>query len=147
MCVFLSSYSVKVLQYPLFLCMKKYLVLLFGVMFFFGCKAQNSVKVLAAEEFAAAVKADKKAVVLDVRRPDEFAAGHIEGAVLLNFLDTVAFNAGVEKLDKSKTYYIYCRSGRRSNNAAVILQKKGFTVFDLGGGFLSWQRYNLPWVK
>ena len=130
-----------------FLCMKKYLVLLFGVMFFFGCKAQNSVKVLTAEEFAAAVKADKKAVVLDVRRPDEFAAGHIEGAVLLNFLDTVAFNAGVEKLDKSKTYYIYCRSGRRSNNAAVILQKKGLTVFDLGGGFLSWQRYNLPWVK
>ena len=127
--------------------MKKYLVLLFGVMFFFGCKAQNSVKVLTAEEFAAAVKADKNAVVLDVRRPDEFAAGHIEGAVLLNFLDTVAFNAGVEKLDKSKTYYIYCRSGRRSNNAAVILQKKGFTVFDLGGGFLSWQRYNLPWVK
>ena len=127
--------------------MKKYLVLLFGVMFFFGCKAQNSVKVLTAEEFAAAVKADKKAVVLDVRRPDEFAAGHIQGAVLLNFLDTVAFNAGVEKLDKSKTYYIYCRSGRRSNNAAVILQKKGFTVFDLGGGFLSWQRYNLPWVK
>lgn len=116
-------------------------------MFFFGCKAQNSVKVLTAEEFAAAVKADKKAVVLDVRRPDEFAAGHIEGAVLLNFLDTVAFNAGVEKLDKSKTYYIYCRSGRRSNSAAVILQKKGFTVFDLGGGFLSWQRYNLPWVK
>ena len=137
----------KVLQCPLFLCMKKYLVLLFGVMFFFGCKAQNSVKVLTAEEFAAAVKADKKAVVLDVRRPDEFAAGHIEGAVLLNFLDTVSFNAGVEKLDKSKTYYIYCRSGRRSNNAAVILQKKGFTVFDLGGGFLSWQRYNLPWVK
>lgn len=127
--------------------MKKYLVLLFGVMFFFGCKAQNSVKVLTAEEFAVAVKADKKAVVLDVRRPDEFAAGHIEGAVLLNFLDTVSFNAGVEKLDKSKTYYIYCRSGRRSNNAAVILQKKGFTVFDLGGGFLSWQRYNLPWVK
>ena len=127
--------------------MKKYLVLLFGVMFFFGCKAQNSVKVLTAEEFAAAVKEDKKAVVLDVRRPDEFAAGHIEGAVLLNFLDTVAFNAGVEKLDKSKTYYIYCRSGRRSNNAAVILQKKGFTVFDLGGGFLSWQRYNLPCVK
>lgn len=127
--------------------MKKYLVLLFGVMFFFGCKAQNSVKVLTAEEFAAAVKEDKKAVVLDVRRPDEFAAGHIEGAVLLNFLDTVAFNAGVEKLDKSKTYYIYCRSGRRSNSAAVILQKKGFTVFDLGGGFLSWQRYNLPWVK
>ena len=127
--------------------MKKYLVLLFGVMFFFGCKAQNSVKVLTAEEFAAAVKADKNAVVLDVRRPDEFAAGHIEGAVLLNFLDTVSFNAGVEKLDKSKTYYIYCRSGRRSNNAAVILQKKGFTVFDLGGGFLSWQRYNLPWVK
>ena len=127
--------------------MKKYLVLLFGIMFFFGCKAQNSVKVLTAEEFAAAVKADKKAVVLDVRRPDEFAAGHIEGAVLLNFLDTVAFNAGVEKLDKSKTYYIYCRSGRRSNNAAVLMQKKGFTVFDLGGGFLSWQRYNLPWVK
>ena len=127
--------------------MKKYLVLLFGVMFFFGCKAQNSVKVLTAEEFAAAVKADKKAVVLDVRRPDEFAAGHIEGAVLLNFLDTVAFNAGVEKLDKSKTYYIYCRSGRRSNNAAVLMQKKGFTVFDLGCGFLSWQRYNMPWVK
>ena len=62
--------------------MKKYLVLLFGVMFFFGCKAQNSVKVLTAEEFSAAVKADKKAVVLDVRRPDEFAAGHIEGAVV-----------------------------------------------------------------
>lgn len=127
--------------------MKKSVLLLLFFMFFFGCKSQNSVKVLTAEEFSVAIKEDKEGVIIDVRRPEEFAAGHIEGAILLNFLDTVAFNAGIEKLDKEKTYYVYCRSGRRSNNAAVVMQKYGFKVFDLGGGFLAWQRQNFPWVK
>ena len=119
--------------------MKKSVLLLLFFMFFFGCKSQNSVKVLTAEEFSVAIKEDKEGVILDVRRPEEFAAGHIEGAILLNFLDTVAFNAGIEKLDKEKTYYVYCRSGRRSAIAADALRGLGYKDVKDFGGISRWK--------
>lgn len=84
------------------------------------------------------------AVVIDVRKPSEYAEGHLKNAQLLDFLDEPAFDEGIKKLDKTKHYYIYCRSGRRSHNAAEKMQKLGLTVYDMRGGILSWNRQGLP---
>lgn len=78
---------------------------------------------LGPAEFKAAFEADENAVVLDVRTPDEIAEGKIEGAIELNFFDD-NFQQEVLKLDANKSYYIYCRSGRRSANACAFLAQK-----------------------
>jgi rhodanese-related sulfurtransferase len=86
-------------------------------------------------------------VILDVRTPQEYAAGHLEDAVLLDWRDNVKFMQEVENYDKSKTYYIYCRSGRRSNSAAKYMKSKGFKVYDMQGGINNWCGQGLKVVK
>lgn len=109
-----------------------------------SCNADDGIKVLSVDEYENTVKSDTTAVILDVRKLSEYEEGHIKGAVLLDYLDTDAFKAGIEKLDKSKTYYIYCRSGRRSHNAALLMKEKGFKVFDMKGGFTEWKAAGKP---
>ena len=112
-----------------------------------GCTAQDGVEVLAPQEFIAAAEADSAAVILDVRQPDEFAAGHLAKAVNLDWLNPSAFSEGMAKLDKDHTYYIYCRSGRRSNAAASKMKREGFRVFDMKGGYLQWTSEGRPVVR
>ncbi len=108
-----------------------------------GCSAEE-IRTLSPAEFKAAAAADTTAVLLDVRQPQEYAAGHLAGAVGLDFLDSDAFTDGVKKLDKSRTYYVYCRSGRRSRSAAELMQKAGLKVVDMRGGILGWEAEGLP---
>lgn len=89
-------------------------------------------------EFVEAARSDGTAVVMDVRRPSEYAEGHLADAVNLDWLDQAAFRKGLEQLDKGRTYYIYCRSGRRSREAATRMRQEGFTVVDMKGGYLRW---------
>lgn len=96
-------------------------------------------EILAPTEYMKMLQNDSKAYLLDVRRADEYAAGHLPGAALLDVTDSVAFARGVELLDKQKNIYIYCRSGRRSRKAAVILTSKGFKVCDMQGGYNAWK--------
>lgn len=96
-------------------------------------------EILAPAEYMKMLQNDSKAYLLDVRRADEYAAGHLPGAALLDVTDSVAFARGVELLDKQKNIYIYCRSGRRSRKAAVILTSKGFKVCDMQGGYNAWK--------
>ena len=70
-------------------------------------------------------------VVIDVRTPMEYAAGHVEGALNLD-VESGLFESSLESLDKEATYLVYCRSGRRSAIAAEIMREKGFEVFDAG---------------
>ena len=78
------------------------------------------------------------AVLIDVRRPDEFAAGHLPGAVNLE-VTAPDFGQHVAALDKTKPTYVYCRSGARSANAAGQLTTAGFAhVSNLLGGVLDW---------
>lgn len=112
-----------------------------------GCTAQNKVKPVEPARFIAAYKSDSTAVLLDVRTPKEFAEGHINGACNINWLDSAAFATAVKQLDKAPTYYIYCRSGRRSNAAAVNMQGLGFKVVDMQGGILHWIELGMPVVK
>lgn len=102
---------------------------------------------LEPKPFIEAARADSTAVLLDVRRPSEFAEDHIDGAANLDWLNTKVFRRGMKKLCRQRTYYIYCRSGRRSNAAAVYMQKKGFHVVDMKGGILRWKEQGLPVVK
>lgn len=109
-----------------------------------GCQAQDKFTTLSPQDFEAAYKADTTAVVLDVRQPSEYEEGHLPGAILLDFLSQDTFSDGLTKLDKSKTYYVYCRSGRRSHNACVQMERQGFKVVDMQGGFLAWSAAGLP---
>jgi rhodanese-related sulfurtransferase len=81
---------------------------------------------------------DTNAVLLDVRTPEECNAGIQEGAVQLDVLDMDNFLKGLESMDKSKNYYVYCRSGKRSVKACETMEAQGFTTFNLLGGMLEW---------
>lgn len=103
-----------------------------------------NVEVISPQEFRTKLAGDTNSYLLDVRRPDEFAAGHLQGAHLLNWIDTPAFKQGAVTLDKAKTIYVYCRSGRRSNEAANYLARQGYKVVDMKGGILAWEKAGLP---
>lgn len=78
------------------------------------------------------VAVDSTTIVLDVRTPDEYAEGHLEGARLLD-QNAGAVAAAIPTLDPSATYLVYCRSGNRAGQALKLLQDAGFTdVTNLG---------------
>mgnify|MGYP001604402707 CR=1 FL=1 len=83
---------------------------------------------------------DDKHVVLDVRTAEEFEQGALPKAQLLDVTQTEQFKETVAKLDKDKTYFVYCRSGQRSKEAFHIMNDMGFDkVFNVTGGYLEWQ--------
>ncbi len=87
---------------------------------------------------------DKGVPVLDVRRPDEFAAGHVEGAVNIN-LEDPAFADEVAALDATSPWVVYCRTGRRSAVAAAQMESAGFTrLYDMSGGIVAWEQAGQP---
>jgi len=92
--------------------------------------------------------ADKNAVIIDVRTPEEFTAGHLKNAVNADFYDSAQFSRYLDSLDKNNRYLVYCRSGNRSRQARKLMEEKGFTkVSDLDGGITAWQAANLPLIK
>jgi len=86
------------------------------------------------------LRADKKNVVLDVRTPREFAAGHMPGAVNIDF-NAPDFAEKVAKLDPSKTYLVHCAGGVRSSKACTKLKSLSFTsLYNLEGGMKEWEK-------
>ena len=95
---------------------------------------------LTQQQWVDQQKEYQAAVILDVRTPDEFEEKHIPNAQLLDINDPPAFMAGLEGLDPSKAYFVYCRSGARSARACQIMGQMGFaTTFNLLGGILEWE--------
>lgn len=129
--------------------MKKILSLLTAISFgTTGCSAQSdSIDTLAPQAFIKQAKADTTAIILDVRTPGEYKEEHLAGAQQLDFLNTSVFDAGIKLLDKSHTYYVYCRSGKRSHNACIKMKKQGLKVFDMEGGILNWKKLGMPTTK
>ncbi len=81
----------------------------------------------------------RKVTVLDVRTPEEYAEGHLKNAVLINVMDSAAFVSRVQGLKKNRTYLIYCRSGKRSGKALVMMQQQGFhKLYHMAGGITAW---------
>ena len=99
----------------------------------------SSYRQINMDEAVEMMKKESGYIILDVRRPDEYAEGHIEGAVLMNVMEEETFAEGIDSLSSDHTYYIYCRSGRRSQNAALQMAQKGLKVIDLQGGYNAWQ--------
>lgn len=113
-----------------------------------GCSAQSDgINVLSPKDFIEQAKADTTAIILDVRTPEEYKEEHLAGAQQLDFLNSEAFDAGIKQLDNTHTYYVYCRSGKRSHNACMKMQKQGLKVFDMEGGILNWKRLGMPTTK
>lgn len=82
----------------------------------------------------------KNAYVLDVRTPEEYKSGFIGNAVNYNVMDRIAFVNAISSLDKNKKYLLYCKSGRRSGKALVMMKNMGFRkVHHLKGGITEWK--------
>ena len=90
---------------------------------------------------------DTNVVVLDVRTADEFAEGHIERAVNIDYKKDDFMDKAKAALPTGKTIAIYCRSGRRSANAASMLAPEGYVLVNLKGGIIDWQNAGMPVVK
>jgi rhodanese-related sulfurtransferase len=83
---------------------------------------------------------DANAVILDVRTEDEFNEGIIPGAINIDIYKGQGFIYSIEELDKSKNYYVYCRSGGRSGQACSIMRELGFeNAYNLLGGIMNWE--------
>lgn len=90
-------------------------------------------------EFAQ-LKDQQDHVVIDVRSPGELAEGSIPGHQMINFFDNT-FKDKLSKLDKAKTYLVYCRSGNRSGQACTVMANMGFEkLYNLQGGIMAWNR-------
>lgn len=94
---------------------------------------------LSQEEWAEQLASDDNAVILDVRTDAEVLEGIIPNAIHIDFYKGQDFINEVEALDKSKNYYLYCRSGNRSGQACQIMEQLGFeNAYNLEGGMLQW---------
>ncbi len=83
-------------------------------------------------------------VMLDVRTQSEYQSGHVAGAVLLDFLSS-SFRERVDSLDRTKSYYLYCRSGNRSLKAALVMREMGFMrIYNVTDGFSGMKAAGYP---
>jgi len=104
-----------------------------------GCSTSNeATKKVDPVEFSEVI-AEPGVIILDVRTPEEFNAGHIENAININVADS-NFSSEVSKLDKNATVAVYCRSANRSAVATKEMAELGFTdMYDMQGGILEWE--------
>jgi len=80
-------------------------------------------------------------ILLDVRTPEEYSAGHLQGARNINWL-SADFLEAADSLPKDKTLYIYCQKGGRSAKASHALDSLGYQVINLSGGCAAWRAKN-----
>ena len=116
--------------------MKKFLAGIFAsALFLTGCSSAGSATNMDASEFIAKIS-EPGVVIVDVRTPEEFASGHLQGALNID-VSSSNFDSQIAALDKNATYAIYCRSGNRSTIASGKMSDAGFAnLFNFNeGGF------------
>ena len=122
------------------------LLLLISSTITFGCKeeaSEASVKIVSAQEMKELSQLED-VQLLDVRTPEEYAEGYIEGFQNIDFLSET-FQDDIEKLDKTKPVIVYCKSGGRSGRCSKLMLEKGFqTIYDLEGGITKWESDGNP---
>jgi rhodanese-related sulfurtransferase len=95
---------------------------------------------ISQDEWWARAQEDSNAVILDVRTHDEYSRGIIPGAKNIDIYKGQGFIEEVDKLDKSKNYYVYCAAGARSGQACNIMNQLGFeNAYNLTGGISQWR--------
>ena len=125
---------------------KSFFILMLSILGFIGCNAQKGSSRDSKEAYRL-IKADANIAILDVRTAKEFADGHVAGAVNID-VNQADFAQKIDQLDRSKTYIVYCRSGRRSSKAVGIMATKGFkNLYNVSDGFVGWNKNGLPFEK
>ncbi len=95
---------------------------------------------LSQQQWAEELSQDDNAIILDVRTQEEAEEGMIPNAIIADIYQPQEFMNEIESLDKSKTFYVYCRSGARSAQACAIMNQLGFSnTKNLLGGFIEWK--------
>ena len=106
----------------------------------------TSVSAIEAKRLIENHQSDANFVILDIRTPPEYQKGHISGAILVDYYHP-QFKSLLDRLDRGKTYLVYCRSGNRSGRALSIFSSLGFErVYHLARGILDWQAQQLALV-
>ena len=121
--------------------MKKWIPVILSALLLTGCgaSAQDNLgyRQITMEEAAKRMEQEPAAIILDVRRPDEYQAGHIPGAINIPN-ETIGSEALPQLPDKDQTILVYCRSGNRSKQASEKLAALGYTQALEFGGILDW---------
>ena len=128
--------------------MKKLILVLIALVSINVSNAQSKDAVitnLSSERFKAIIANDKGGTILDLRTTEELEKkGYIKGAVQLDYLAKDS-EKQIDKLDKNKTYYIYCAGGGRSSECATYMEKAGFKrVYTLEKGLSEWLQKGFP---
>ena len=123
--------------------MKKLIPILLSALMFTGCAGTsnnqtNTYRQITMDEAVTMMEQETGYIILDVRRADEFAAGHIPGAINVAN-ESIGTDEIPELPDKKQLIMVYCRSGRRSKEAAEKLVKLGYTNIVEFGGILDWK--------
>ena len=95
---------------------------------------------LTQQQWTDRLVGDKNAVIMDVRTPEEFNSGKIPNSININIYKGQGFIYLVDDLDKSKNFYVYCRSGTRSGQACSVMNQMGIpNAYNLLGGIMEWR--------
>jgi rhodanese-related sulfurtransferase len=118
-----------------------------GALLVAGCStADGALTTVTPSDAAEVIASDSDVVVLDIRTPEEYAAGIIEGAVNIDFYEA-DFASQLDALDKDAHYVVYCRSDNRSGQAMGTFADLGFAeVTEVDGGIVEWYAAGLPVV-
>jgi rhodanese-related sulfurtransferase len=113
-----------------------------GLLLIVGASQISALKTEAQDgsqnEFMKAYNDANNALLVDVRTPEEYAEGHIPGALNIDIYSP-DFLSKMKELSAGKEVYLYCRSGSRSNQARMLLQKEGIHSIDMEGGILAYE--------
>ncbi|MDO4762872.1 MAG: thioredoxin domain-containing protein [Flavobacteriaceae bacterium] len=128
--------------------MKKQILFLLFFTLMLSCNGQDAQhKKLNAREFQNEVKETQNALVVDVRTPEEFENGHLDGALNVDWRNQ-NFEEKILKVDKNQPVFVYCMSGRRSAKAIAKMKELGFSnIVEMSGGMIAWRGENLPESK
>ena len=122
--------------------MKKLIPIVLSALMFTGCASTNTqtntYRQITMDEAVTMMAQETGYIILDVRRPDEYAAGHIPGAINVAN-ESIGMTEIPELPDKDQLIMVYCRSGRRSKEASEKLVKLGYTNIVEFGGILDWK--------
>ena len=94
---------------------------------------------LSLNDWKTKLEASPKAIILDVRRPEEWQQGIIQNSLMIDLMDIENFITEIKKINKDVPYFIYCRSGARSHQACLMMEDIGFKeTYNLDCGILGW---------
>ena len=121
--------------------MKKSVLLLFTVFSLIGCSTAQQKDAISTVELKELLAKDQIQLV-DVRTPQEYEAGFIKPAKLVNYFSADFVSQITKNYSKEKPLYLYCRTGNRSGQAAVLLKREGFKAINVIGGYNQWKNEN-----